>query len=68
MAKSVAPTIVSYLSLVHASLQFVASRSAGVRIAGVVGAELQSVFAVKGCFVSALWAWLCPSVSVLKSR
>ncbi|KAJ9489206.1 hypothetical protein VN97_g4088 [Penicillium thymicola] len=43
----VVPTIVSYLSLVHYSLQFVASRSAGVCAVGVVGAELQSVFAVK---------------------
>lgn len=54
MVRLVAPTIMSQLSLVHGSLQFVASRSAGVRVAYIVGVELQSVFAAKGCFVSAL--------------
>lgn len=56
----VAPMILSQLSLVHEPLQFVASQSAGVRVADVAGAELQSAFAVKGCFISVLWTWFCP--------
>lgn len=52
--------ILSQLSLVHEPLQFVASQSAGVRVADVAGAELQSAFAAKGCFVSILWTWFCP--------